>query len=114
MQLSKPNTSLTHTSTHSKQVLVFVITLFTLLRAAWLFHPSQVTKYSRAPNDYNSTTPTKSTLVALTMAITKSQELKDSSFFDSRASKHSKKKGKKNQKGNTSSSPISTTGVVLV
>ena len=43
------------------------------------------------------------------MAVTKSQELKDSSTFDSRASKHSKKKNvKKNQKGNTNSSPIST------
>ena len=114
MRLSKPNTSLTHTSTYSKQVLVFVITLFTLLRAAWLLHSSQVTKYSRAPNDYNSTPPTNSTLSVLTMAIIKSQELKDSSFFNSCASKHSKKKAKKNQKGNTISSPISTTGVVLV
>ena len=95
MRLSKPNTRLTHTNTYSKQTLIFVSTFFTLLCAAWLLHPSQVTTYSRALNNYHSTTSMISTLSALTMAVTKSQELKDSSTFDSRASKHSEKKNVK-------------------
>ena len=89
MRMSKPNTCLAHTSTLIK--LVFVITFFTLLRAAWLLHPSQVTKFSCDFNDYRSTTSTISTL-PLTMTVTKTQQIKDTPSLDSRLSKHPKKK----------------------
>ena len=98
MQINKPNTCLTHTSILIK--LVFVISLFTLLRAAWLLHPSQVTKYSRALNNYHSTTSTNSTF-SLTMVVTKTQQIKDKPSHDSHLFKHLKKK----QNGTTGSAP---------
>ena len=98
MRISKLNTCLTHISTLIK--LVFVITFFTLLRAAWLLHPSQVTQYSRVLNNYHSITSINSTF-SLTMAVTKTQQFKDKPSHDSPLSKYSKKK----QNGTTGSIP---------
>ena len=89
MQISKPNICLTHTNTLIK--LVFVTNFFTLLCAAWLLNPSQVTKLFCDLNDFYSTTSIISTL-SLTMALTETQQIKDTPSLNSCLSKHQKKK----------------------
>ena len=83
MRINKP--TLTHTSLSK---LVFVITFFTLLRAAWLLHSSQSTKTSCDITDFSST-QIFSTL-SLTMAPVQSKDTnsKISSCSDSRHSKN--------------------------
>ena len=95
MQFSKPkaNRLTDHTCT-PKQGLVFIITFFTLLRAAWLLHPSQIEPLSFVDDYY----PTPS--LASTMTRVTSKTLKGSSTFDSLASKH-KPKNRKTRGGNT-------------
>ena len=84
MRISKPNTAPTHTTLIK---LVLVINFFTLLRAAWLLHPSQSTKTSCDLTDFSST-PTSSSS-SLTMAPTQSKDTnsKVASCADSRSSK---------------------------
>ena len=92
--------SLSHTP--CKQVFVFAITSSTLLHAAWLLHSSQI---EQSPFVHDNYYPTPSLLASImTCATTKA--LKDSSTFDSAASKHKMTTGK-NRGGNTASSPSS-------
>ena len=82
MRISKP--TLTHTSLNK---LVFVINFFTLLRAAWLLHPSQSTKTSCDITDFSSTPifPT----IFLTMAPAHSKDT-NSAIRPCSDSRHSK------------------------
>ena len=86
MRISKPTTGLIHSSTLIK--LVLVINFFTLLRAAWLLHPSQSTKTSCDLTDFSST-PTSSTS-SLTMAPTQPKDTNSKmiSCADSRSAKN--------------------------
>ena len=78
------------TCTPSKKVLVFVITFFTIICAAWLLHPSQVEKNPFVHDNYYLIT----TLIlpsALTMTFTKPQKIKNSAAANSCAYKHTQK-----------------------
>ena len=70
--------------------LAFLIIFFTLLRAAWLLHPSQSTKTSCDFTDISSS-PIFSTS-SLTMALTQPKDNKSTPCADSRSSKHQPKK----------------------
>ena len=89
------------TCTSNKKVLVFIITFFAILRAAWLLHPSQVEKYPSVHNNYYATstpTPTPSNSLSSTMPVTSRKEIKDTSSVDSLASKQTNKQNATNKK----------------
>ena len=85
MRISKPTTGLIHSSTLIK--LVLVINFFTLLRAAWLLHPSQSTKPSCDLTDFSSTPITSTS--SLTMAPAQSKDT-NSTLRPCSDSRHSK------------------------
>ena len=108
IRISKPTTGLIHSSTLIK--LVLVINFFTLLRAAWLLHPSQSTKTSCDLTDFSST-PISSTS-SITMAPTQSKDTNSKmiSCADSRTSKN-KIMTKPKPKGLSSIGSLSTLSI---
>ena len=85
MRISKPNTAPTHTTLIK---LVLVINFFTLLRAAWLLHPSQSTKTSCDLTDFSSTPITSTSSLTMAPAHSKDTNSKMISCADSRSAKN--------------------------
>ena len=113
--------SLASPTSRKNKIFFVIITFFTILRAAWLLHPSQLEKQSCDLDNYSSikpiTTPTPHLplVSTLTMALSATTEIKNTLSINSLASKHRRSQQQKKQvTGSTPSTPFKIPGTNII